>query len=105
MRGEVEPGHVEARVIRLDIAQKAAGAATDVEQPRPGAAHESGFERNQRLAPHGSGGTAEQHLDLMVVALGGGAAQIAVALKVELLQVIARIRPRFGTLVRKRSSR
>ena len=34
----------------------------------------------------------KQHLHLMVVALGGGATQIAVALKVELLQVVARVR-------------
>ena len=35
MRGQVEPGDVKARVIRFDLAQKAAGAATDVEQRAP----------------------------------------------------------------------
>jgi len=82
---------VEARIIRFDLAQKMPGAAPDVEQLGRGAAGESGFERHERLAPHHGGGAAKQYLHLMVIAFGGRAAQITVALKMELLQVIARV--------------
>src|SRR5271169_4530459 len=67
------------------------GAAADVEQLGRRAAGESRFEWHERLAPHGGGGAAKQNLDLMVIAFGGGATQITVALKMELLQVIARV--------------
>src|SRR5262249_21919251 len=55
------------------------------------ASSESRSERHQRLAPHGGCGTAKQHLDLMIIASSRGAAQIPVALKMELLQIIGRV--------------
>src|SRR5271166_5293833 len=91
MLREVQPGHIKARVIRFDLAQKATGATSDIEQLCRGAPGESGLERHERLTPHGGGGSAEQHFDLMVVTFGRSAAQIAVALKVKPLQVIARV--------------
>ena len=78
-------------MVRLDLAQEAPGPTRDVEQPRGPASGQSRLEGHERLAPHGGGSTAEQHLNLMVVALGRGAAQITVALKMEFLQIIARI--------------
>src|SRR6267378_2307048 len=78
-------------MVRLDLAQEAPGAAADVEQPLRPASGEGRSERHQRLAPHDGRGPAEQHLDLMIIASSRGAAQIPVALKMELLQIIGRV--------------
>src|SRR6266478_9449804 len=78
-------------MVRLDLAQEAPGAAADVEQPLRPASGESRSERHQRLTPHDGRGPAEQHLDLMIIASSRGAAQIPVALKMELLQIIGRV--------------
>ena len=91
MRRQVEPGNLQARVVRLDLAQKAPGPTSDVEQSRGPASSESRLERHERLAPHGRGSAAEQHLDLMVVASGRGGAQIPVTLEMKFLQIITRI--------------
>src|ERR1700730_371725 len=78
-------------MVRLDLAQEAPGAAANVEQPPRPASGESRSERHQRLAPHDGRGPAEQHLDLMIIASSRRAAQIPVALKMEILQIIERV--------------
>ncbi len=99
MRRQIETGNMEAWVIRLYLAKKSPGSAGDVEQPRP---HRpltefparARFKRDERLAPHRCRAAAEQHLDLMVVALGGSIAQIPISLKMEFLQIIRRVSTR-----------
>src|SRR3954468_19963778 len=56
-----------------------------------------GTQRHQRLPAHKRSATAEQDLDLIIVALGRRLAQIAVALEMEHAPVVARIA--FGLLV------
>ena len=56
-----------------------------------------GAQRHQRLPAHQRGAAAEQDLDLIIVALGRGLAQIAVALEMEHAPVVVRIA--FGLLV------
>ena len=101
-RRQIDSGHRQPRVVALDLGEERAGAAGDVEQPSrtaaPFAIQQRLPKRHQRLAPHRRGAAAEQHLDLMVVALGRGRAQIAVALEVEMLAVIGRIAGRLRQL-------
>src|SRR3546814_3738030 len=93
MRAEVESRHGKAWIVVLDECQEPAGAAGDVEQPRladaPGP--EVLRQRNQRLTAHRVGPAREQHLDLIIVETRRVPAEIAAGLKVEVLQVIARV--------------
>src|SRR6516165_2953767 len=87
---------MEAWVIRFYLAEKSPGSAGDVEQssraqPFDGVCRERALQRDERLAPHRCRATAEQHLDLMVVALGRSIAQVPIGLKMEFLQIIRRI--------------
>src|SRR5580704_1631183 len=87
---------MEAWVIRFYLAEKSPGSAGDVEQssrgpPFDAVCRESALLRDERLAPHRCCTAAEQHLDLMVVALGRSIAQEPIGLKMEFLQIIRRI--------------
>ena len=71
--GQVEAGNSEPRMVALGLAQKRAGAAADIKQPRPGGPAgplQRSAQRHQRLAAHGGCTATEQHLDLIVVTLG-----------------------------------
>src|SRR5271165_345261 len=99
MRRQVETRDIEAWMIRLYLAEKSPGSAGDIEQPRrPPTADrmrgECALQGDERLASHRRCAAAEKHLDLMVVALGGSTAQISIGLKMEFLQVVARISTR-----------
>ncbi len=91
-RRQVDPGHRKSRVIPFDLGEKAASAAGDIEQPGRTRAARSFqqrlAQRHQRLPAHRRRAAAEQHLDLVIVALGGGGAQIAVALEVEMAAIV-----------------
>src|SRR5215469_12160249 len=96
MRREVKGGNVEPGVVRLDLAQKPPGTAGDIKQasgvgPDGPLVRERALQRDQCLTPHGGGPAAEQHLDLVVVPLGGSVAQVPVGLEMKFLPVISRI--------------
>jgi len=92
---EIEPGDVETRPVLLHLFEKAACAASDVEEmqaalvaPRKGLR-----QRHQRLTAHRIRRAAEQHLDLRIVELGGFFREPAARLIVKILEIVARIFP------------